>query len=668
MEVKQEIEELRRQINYHNVLYYRDDSPEISDAEYDRLMQKLKKLEGEHPELITSDSPTQRVGAEPLEKFEKKDHLRPMYSMGNAMDEAELREFDDRVRRGLGASGPIEYVAEPKIDGLGINLVYEDGRLAWAATRGDGTTGEDVTSNIKTIRQVPTRLLTKGPPKVVEIRGEVYMPVSAFRDLNRYREESGESVFANPRNAAAGSIRQLDPHVAANRNLAVFCYQLGHQEAGPQLPAHWEILARIKEWGLPVNPRIELCADVEAVVEYYRKLVEERDSLEYEVDGAVVKVNSISGQVELGERSREPRWAIAVKFPARQETTRIKNITVNVGRTGALTPTAEFEPVEVGGVTVRRASLHNQDEIDRKDVRVGDKVLIQRAGDVIPEVVKVIDDGSHSSRERYRLPDKCPVCGVKAERPEGEAILRCININCPAQLKERIEHYASRSAMNIDGLGEKLVEQFFEAGLVRTITDLYRLRKEDLVKIERMGDKSSENLLNAIEKSKDTTMSKFLFALGIRHVGEHVARLLARSFSSLDKIMNASYDELIAIEGIGPEVASSIKSFFERKENQKLVKELLEAGVNPASERAESGSETPFTGKTVVLTGGLESMSRDDASRKIRDSGGHVSSSVSKKTDMVVAGKEAGSKLDKAQKLGVLVISEDEFLKMLGGE
>jgi len=668
MDVKQEIEELRRQINYHNVRYYRDDNPEISDAEYDRLMQKLLRLENEHPEFITSDSPTQRVGAEPLEKFEKKDHLRPMYSMGNAMDENELREFDDRVRRGLGASGPIEYVAEPKIDGLGINLVYENGRLAWAATRGDGTTGEDVTSNIKTIRQVPTRLLTKGPPKVVEIRGEVYMPVSAFRDLNKYREESGESVFANPRNAAAGSIRQLDPAIAANRNLAVFCYQLGHQEGGPQLSTHWKILARIKEWGLPVNPRIELCPDVETVIGYYRKLADERDGLEYEVDGAVVKVNFISSQVELGERSREPRWAIAVKFPARQETTRVKNIMVNVGRTGALTPTAEFEPVEVGGVTVRRASLHNQDEIDRKDVRVGDKVLIQRAGDVIPEVVKVIDDGQHSSRERYRLPDKCPVCGVKAERPEGEAILRCININCPAQLKERIEHYASRSAMNIDGLGEKLVEQFFEAGLVRTITDLYRLRKQDLVNLERMGDKSSENLQNAIEKSKNTTMSKFLFALGIRHVGEHVARLLAQAFSSLDKIMNASYDELIAIEGIGPEVASSIKSFFERKENQKLVKELLDAGVNPASERAESGTETPFTGKTVVLTGGLESMTRDEASRKIRDSGGHVSSSVSKKTDMVVAGKEAGSKLDKAQKLGVEVISEEEFIKMLGGE
>ncbi len=668
MGVKEEIEDLRQQINYHNVRYYRDDEPEISDAEYDRLMRRLKELEHEHPQLITPDSPTQRVGAEPLDKFEKKNHLRPMYSMGNAMDENELREFDERVRRGLGGSKPVEYAAEPKIDGLGINLVYENGRLSWAATRGDGATGEDVTTNIKTIRQVPARLLSKKPPAVVEVRGEVYMPLSAFRKLNKSRAEAGESVFANPRNAAAGSIRQLDPRIAASRNLAVFCYQLGHQEGGQELFTHWKILERLKEWGLPLNPRIELCPNVEAVIKYYRALVHERDTLDYEVDGAVVKVNSIEAQLELGERSREPRWAIAVKFPARQETTRINNILVNVGRTGALTPTAELEPVEVGGVTVRRASLHNQDEIDRKDVRIGDKVLVQRAGDVIPEVVKVIDDGEHGGRKQYRLPEKCPVCGVQAERPEGEAILRCININCPAQLKERIQHYASRPAMNIDGLGEKLVEQFYQAGLVRTITDLYRLKKEELVKLERMGDKSSDNLLSAIEKSKETTMSRFLFALGIRHVGEHVARLLAQSFSSLEKIMDASYDELIAIEGIGPEVASSIKSFFERRENRELVEELLKAGVTPQSEKAEEGRETPFTGKTVVLTGGFDSMTRDEASQRIRAAGGHVSSSVSKKTDMVVAGKDPGSKLDKARKLDVKLVSEDELIKMLGGE
>lgn len=668
MGVKEEIEDLRQQINYHNVRYYRDDEPEISDAEYDRLMRRLKELEHEHPQLITPDSPTQRVGAEPLDKFEKKNHLRPMYSMGNAMDENELREFDERVRRGLGVSKPVEYVAEPKIDGLGINLVYENGRLSWAATRGDGATGEDVTTNIKTIRQVPARLLSKKPPAVVEVRGEVYMPLSAFRKLNKSRAEAGESVFANPRNAAAGSIRQLDPRIAASRNLAVFCYQFGHQEGGQELFTHWKILERLKEWGLPLNPRIELCPNVEAVIKYYRALVHERDTLDYEVDGAVVKVNSIEAQLELGERSREPRWAIAVKFPARQETTRINNILVNVGRTGALTPTAELEPVEVGGVTVRRASLHNQDEIDRKDVRIGDKVLVQRAGDVIPEVVKVIDDGEHGGRKQYRLPEKCPVCGVQAERPEGEAILRCININCPAQLKERIQHYASRPAMNIDGLGEKLVEQFYQAGLVRTITDLYRLKKEELVKLERMGDKSSDNLLSAIEKSKETTMSRFLFALGIRHVGEHVARLLAQSFSSLEKIMDASYDELIAIEGIGPEVASSIKSFFERRENRELVEELLKAGVTPQSEKAEEGRETPFTGKTVVLTGGFDSMTRDEASQRIRAAGGHVSSSVSKKTDMVVAGKDPGSKLDKARKLDVKLVSEDELIKMLGGE
>lgn len=668
MSVKDEIEELRRRINYHNIRYYRDDDPEISDAEYDKLMRRLAELEAKHPELVAADSPTQRVGAAPLEKFEKQKHLRPMFSLGNAMDEAEVREFDARVKRMLGTDRQVEYVAEPKIDGLGVNLVYEKGRLQWGATRGDGETGENVTQNLLTIKQVPALLHDQTPPRVVEIRGEVYMPIPAFRALNREREEKQEALFANPRNAAAGSLRQLDSRITASRKLSLFCYQLGEIEGGPELKTHEDVLARLKKWGFPVNPRIRLCKDVDEAVEFHSRLLEDRDRLDYEADGVVLKVNRIDWQRELGERSREPRWAIAVKFPARQETTVVLSITPNVGRTGAITPTAELAPVEVSGVTVKRATLHNQDEIDRKDVRVGDRVLIQRAGDVIPEVVKVIDDGKRDKRPRYRLPDKCPVCGADAVRPEGEVVLRCVNINCPAQVKERIYHFASRDAMDIEGLGEKKVEQYYERGLLKSVADIYKLDKAELLKLGKDVEVSAEKLLAAIEKSKDTTMPRFLYALGIRHVGEHIARLLAEAFGSLDKLMAAGVTELTAIPGIGPEVAGSTRDFFARPENRKLVAELLRAGVKPRSAVKDVPKDSPFAGKTVVLTGGLENMSRNEAGAKIQELGGRVSSSVSKKTDFVIAGADPGSKYDKAKELGVKILDESEFLRMLGGK
>jgi len=667
LSTKQEIEELRRRINYHNVKYYRDNDPEISDAEYDRMFRRLRKLEEEHPELVTSDSPTQRVGAPPLEKFEKRKHLMPMLSLGNAMNEEEVVKWNERVKRSLGIEQDIEYVAEPKLDGLGVNLVYEDGRFSWGATRGDGVTGEDVSVNLRTINEVPLQLIGDKHPKVLEVRGEVFMRISSFKKLNRQRGDQGEPAFANPRNAAAGSLRQLDSSITARRELDLICYQLGTMEGGPKLQEHIEILDKLEEWGFPVSDRKAACRGVEEALEFYHILMEQREQLDYEVDGVVLKVNRLDFREKLGERSREPRWAIALKFPARQETTVIKDITVNVGRTGALTPTAELEPVNVGGVTVRRATLHNQDEIDRKDVRIGDKVLIQRAGDVIPEVVKVIEDEDHKNRKRYKLPDKCPVCGSRTVRPLGEAVLRCENANCPAQIKERIEHYASRRALNIEGLGEKLVEQFFEAELVREFQDLYKLKKEELVKLERMGEKSAQNLLDSIERSKDATLKRFIYALGIRHVGEYVASLLAANYGSIESVMEAGEEDLLEIEGIGPEVAASITSFFEKEENRKLVKDLLELGVKPRPEGgAGAAKESPLAGLKVVLTGSLSSMTRDEARDKVESMGGHVVSSVSRNTDLVVAGDDPGSKLDKARELGVKVIIEEEFLKMLG--
>ncbi len=662
MSSRDEIEKLRELINYHNIRYYRDDNPEVSDAEYDRLLRRLKELEDKHPELVTPESPTQRVGATPLERFEKSTHLMPMFSLENAMSDDEALEFDDRIRRFLDYKGSIEYVAEPKIDGLAINLYYEAGRLVHGATRGDGLVGEDVTQNLRTIRTLPVQLLDKNPPARLEVRGEVYMRLKEFERMNQAREKAGEQIFANPRNAAAGSVRQLDPKVTASRPLDLFCYQLGMLE-GPREKTHMDMLSKIKNWGFPVNYMIKLCKDIKAAVEFHHEILKERDSLDYEVDGTVLKVNSVEIQAALGEKSRSPRWALALKFPARQETTKVRNIIVQVGRTGALTPVAELEPVEISGVIVKRATLHNQDEIDRKDVRIKDTVLVQRAGDVIPEVVKVITEKRPHGTKPFHLPERCPVCGSKVVRPEREVVTRCINLNCPAQIKESIKHFVSRNAMDIDGLGEKIVEQIYEEKLVRSISDIYKLKKDKLVPLERMAEKSAGNLIQAIEASKKTTLPRFLYALGIRHVGEHMARVLANTFGELDSLRNASEDELLELDEVGPEIARSVIQFFQNKENKNLIQKLVDMGLEIKREKPREGSA--LSGKTFVLTGALESMTRDQAKAEIVRAGARVASSVSKKTEFVVAGKEPGSKLAKAKELGVKIINEAEFKRML---
>jgi DNA ligase (NAD+) len=662
-QVRKEIEKLRAEISHHNLRYYRDDSPEISDEQYDKLYRRLQELEREHQELVTTDSPTQRVGAAPLEKFEKSTHIMAMFSLDNAMDIDGIREFDERVKRTLGSQKEIEYVAEPKIDGLAINLLYEHGVFKKGATRGDGVTGEEVSQNLRTIKELPLRMDGKKPPELIEIRGEVYMKKPEFEKLNKEREKQDESLFANPRNAAAGSVRQLDPKITAERKLHLFAYQQG-EHRGITFKTQWEFLQQLKEWGFPVQKRIKPCESIDEVIKVFQSLAEEREKLEYEIDGLVIKVNNLELWKRLGETARAPRWALAAKFAARQETTVVKEIIVGVGRTGALTPVAVLEPVEVGGVTVQRATLHNQDEIDRKDIRIGDTVVVQRAGDVIPEVVRFIPEKRPKHAKKFTLPERCPECGSKVVRPEGEAIHRCVNINCPAQVKERIVHFTTRSAMNIEGLGYKLVEYFFDEGLLKTVSDIYRLKKEELAKLDGLGDKSAQNLVDSIERSKKTTLPRFLYALGIRHIGKTTAQLLAEHFGALEEIERAGSDDFLNIEGIGPELAASLKEFFETRENLKLIKELMDLGIIFQAVK-KSGAQTPFTGKTFVLTGGLENMTRDEAKNLISAGGGKVGSSVSKKTDFVVVGAEAGSKLDKAREMGVKTLSENEFTEML---
>ena len=660
---REEIEKLCEEISYHNIRYYRDDNPEISDEEYDRLMRRLQELEKKHPEYVTPDSPTQRVGAAPAEKFAKVIHPQPMFSLQNAMDEEEVREFDRRVKRFLGFSSEIAYVAEPKIDGLAINLVYERGRFTRGATRGDGREGEDVTANLRTVRTVPLRLLGPDLPPFLEVRGEVYMRRRDFEKMNRERAQKGEPLFANPRNAAAGSARQLDPNVTASRPLNLFTYQLGRVE-GREFETHHEVLAQLRRWGFPVNPLIEPCADIEAAIKFRHKILQQRDQLGYEVDGVVIKVDRIELQRALGEKSREPRWAIAAKFPARRQQSVIKGITVQVGRTGALTPVAELEPIQIGGVMVKRATLHNQDEIDRKDVRIGDTVVVQRAGDVIPEVVEVVLEKRPKTARKFKLPERCPECGSRAVRPEGEAVHRCENMNCPAQIKERIRHFVARNAMDIEGLGDKIIALLYEQKLVRSVADIYRLTKDQLVPLERMGDKSAQNLIAAIASGKKTTLPRFLFALGIRQVGEATARDLAEAFGDLESIGRASEEELQGVEGIGPEVSASVRAFFDNKENQALFKDLLKAGIE--FEKVEKRAAGKLSGKTFVLTGGLASMTRDLAKAAIQRLGGKVAGSVSKKTDFVVLGEDPGSKLDKAKELGIKTLTENEFKKLIG--
>jgi DNA ligase (NAD+) len=662
-EARKEAERLREELAQHNYRYYVLDDPLVSDTEYDALFRRLQQLEEEHPELCTPESPTQRVGAAPLARFGTVHHRHPMLSLQNVTTPDEMRAFDERVRKFLGQER-IVYVGEPKIDGLATELVYEDGALAVGSTRGDGVVGEDVTANLRTIRSVPLRLRRAGEarPALLEVRGEVYLPIEAFRRLNREREEAGETPFANPRNAAAGSLKQLDPRITAGRALDFVCHGTAELR-GLHVRTHWDTLQALAGLGLkpvPMSRRLETLDDVCA---FFAELEAGRDRLGYEIDGLVVKVNDFALQRRLGEISRSPRWAVAWKFKPRQATTRILAIVPSVGRTGVLTPVAEMEPVPVGGVTVRNASLHNMDEVERKDVRIGDTVLLERAGDVIPYVVKVITERRNGHERRFRMPATCPVCGADVVRPEGEAAFRCIGLSCPAQLKQSVRFFGARGAMDIEGLGEKLVDQLVEKGLVRDLADLYHLDAATLVDLERMGRKSAENLLAQIARSRDVPLSRFLVALGIRQVGEATARALTEHFGTLDRLMDASEEELQEVRDVGPEVARSIHRFFAEKQNRRVIRRLLDAGLRPAPVRRVRG---PLSGKRFVLTGGLESMTRPEAQRRIEALGGRLASSVSKETDYVVAGQDPGSKLAKARKLGVRTLDEDEFLRLLG--
>ncbi len=662
--IERRINELREQINYHNYLYYVLDSPEISDAEYDKLMQELVKLENTYPDLIAPDSPTQRIGAPPLEEFQSVTHTLPMLSLSNTETEEETLEFDRRIKRflHLPESESIEYVTEPKLDGLAVEVVYEGGRLRVGSTRGDGFTGEDVTLNLRTIRTIPLNLLKKHEPtpEKLEVRGEVFIRVRDFRELNQQREENGEPFFANPRNAAAGSLRQLDSKITAKRPLDIFFYGIG-EVMGHRFETHWEILNTLRGWGLKTNPLNKVCHGIHEAIDFYKEIGGMRDSLDYEIDGVVIKVNRLDLQERLGTVARSPRWAVAYKFEPRQATTKILKIEAQVGRTGILTPVAIMEPVRIGGVTVSRSTLHNQDEIDRKDVRAGDWVLVQRAGDVIPEVVKVITSKRTGKEIPYRLPDKCPVCGSNVLKED--VYYRCIGMNCPAQLKERIRHFASRRAMDIEGLGEKLTEQLVDKGLVKNISDIYYLTKEQIAGLERMADKSARNIIDAVEGSKGRELPRVIYALGIRHVGEQIGKILAQQFGSIERLMSAMEEDLQAIDTIGPEIARSVVQFFNQKNNIKEIERLREAGVAfPPLSKIQSEK---LKGKVFVFTGALKFFSRDEAKDRVESVGGHVASSVSKNTDFVIAGEEPGSKASKARELGVTILTEDEFLKML---
>jgi DNA ligase (NAD+) len=662
--------DLRRQLEQHNYRYYVLDDPEVSDAEYDRLLNELKQIEADNPDLITADSPTQRVGATPVSELQEAVHTTPMLSLDNAFTDEDLINFDRRVRERLETDKVIEYVAEPKLDGLAMSFRYENGKLVRAATRGDGMKGEDVTHNVRTIKAVPTQLRGKAPD-VIDVRGEVFMTLAGFKAMNQRALEKGEKVFVNPRNAAAGTMRQLDPRLAASRPLDVFFYAVG-EHGNWKLPAtHFEVLEQLREWNLKVSPLAKVVQGAEGCLEYYKDIGEKRSSLKYEIDGVVYKVNRFAQQRELGFVSRAPRWAIAHKFPAHEENTIVRDVEFQVGRTGALTPVARLEPIFVGGVTVSNATLHNMDEVERKDVRIGDTVVIRRAGDVIPEVVKVVLDRRPDNAKKVVLPKKCPICGSAVEREEGEAVARCTgSLSCAAQLKGALLHFAGRRAMDVDGLGEKIVDQLIEgeSPLVKSPADLYQLTVEQFADLERLGEKSAKNLVDALEKSKKTTLSRFLYALGIRDVGESTATALANHFGSIEALQEANEAAIQEVPDVGPVVAARVYTFFQQPHNREVVDALRERGVHwPAQKARAAPADGPLTGKTFVLTGTLDSMSRDDAGDRIVALGGKVTGSVSKKTSYVVAGAEAGSKLTKAQELGVEILDEAAFLKLTGG-
>lgn len=658
-DVKKKIEDLREKLNYHGYKYYVLDSPEISDYEYDMMMRDLIKLEEEYPVLKSPTSPTQRVGGAPISEFKEVVHTVPMLSLQDVFSFEELKDWDKRVRDEY---PDVEYVVELKIDGLSVSLLYENGELVRGATRGDGFVGEDITNNVKTIKSIPLNIKDKA---LLEVRGEVYMPRAAFSSLNAKREEMEEAIFANPRNAAAGSLRQLDPKITASRKLDIFVFNIQRYE-GKEIKTHREGLDYVYSLGFKVSPQRIVCKNVEEVINAINTLGDMRGDLSFDIDGIVIKVNDLEMRTKLGQTAKTPRWAVAYKFPPELKKTRVKDITLQVGRTGVITPTAELEPVRIAGSTVSRATLHNGDYIKEKDIRIGDNVIIKKAGEIIPEVVKVVKEDRKGCEVEFHMPDKCPVCGAETVREEGEAALRCTNISCPAQIKRCIIHFASRDAMNIDGLGPQIISMFIDNNLIKDAADLYTLKYEELIELNRMGDKSVRNLLSAIDSSRENDIDRLIFALGIRFIGLKAAKSLAKAFKDIDTLAKSGYDELIKVPEIGDKMAESIVSFFNEGENLNFIEKLRASGVNFNLKAKESTDEQIFESKTFVLTGTLEHYKRNEIQEIIENLGGKVSSSVSKKTNYVVAGSDAGSKLTKAQKLNITIISENEFNKMIG--
>ncbi|MEW2739640.1 NAD-dependent DNA ligase LigA [Providencia rettgeri] len=669
MTTKQEIDELKKQLRHHEYQYHVLDAPEIPDVEYDKLMQRLKEIEAQHPELVTSDSPTQRVGAAPLAAFDTVRHEIPMLSLDNVFDEESYLAFDKRVRDRLKNHQELTFCCELKLDGLAVSLLYENGELVQAATRGDGTVGENITANVRTIRAIPLRLTGSNIPDRVEIRGEVFMPQKGFEALNEQARKTDGKVFANPRNAAAGSLRQLDPRITAKRPLTFYCYGVGVVEGGTLPDTHYDRLMQFKAWGLPVSDYVQLRVGHQAVLDFYHEIEQVRPELGFDIDGVVIKVNSIAIQEELGFVSRAPRWATAFKFPAQEQVTLLKDVEFQVGRTGAITPVARLEPVQVAGVVVSNATLHNADEIERLGVHIGDTVIIRRAGDVIPQIVSVVVDNRPADSREIVFPTHCPVCGSDIERVEGEAIARCTGgLICGAQRKEALKHFVSRRAMDVDGMGDKIIDQLVEKEYVKTPADLYQLSAGILTGLDRMGPKSAQNLVDALNKSKQTTLARFIYALGIREVGEATAANLAAHYTTLDAVMTADEESLKTVQDIGHVVAKHVVNFFREPHNQAVIEDLLtKANIHWPEVKVVNSAEidSPFAGKTVVLTGSMSILTRDEAKDKLVALGAKVSGSVSKKTDLVIAGEAAGSKLAKANELGIRVIDENELIRLL---
>ncbi|EGU4186125.1 NAD-dependent DNA ligase LigA [Vibrio parahaemolyticus] len=665
--VHQRLEELKESLHYHAVRYYVEDNPEIPDAEYDRLMRELLEIESQHPDLVTVDSPSQRVGGKPLSEFSQVTHEVPMLSLDNAFDDSELDSFHKRAQDRIGGESIKQYCCEPKLDGLAVSLLYENGILVQAATRGDGSTGENITENVRTINAIPLKLRGDDWPARLEVRGEVFMPKAGFEKLNELARQKGEKVFVNPRNAAAGSLRQLDSRITASRPLSFYAYSVGVVQGADLAASHYERFLQIKSWGLPMCPetkRVDSLADVKT---YYQDILQSRDALPYEIDGVVIKIDDIAVQERLGFVARAPRWAIAYKFPAQEEITTLNEVEFQVGRTGAITPVAKLEPVFVGGVTVSNATLHNADEIERLQVKIGDQVVIRRAGDVIPQVVSVIKERRPETARDIIFPTQCPVCGSHVERIEGEAVTRCTGgLVCQAQRKQALKHFVSRKALDVDGLGDKVIEQLVDREMVETPADLFKLSAGVLTVLDRMGPKSAQNIVNALEKSKLTTLPRFLYSLGIREVGEATAANLAQHFKSLEAIQAATEEQLIAVQDIGVVVAKHITTFFEEEQNQAVVQDLLVQGIHwPEVSAPEQGAELPLEGKTVVLTGTLSQLGRTEAKEALQSLGAKVTGSVSKKTDILFAGENAGSKLTKAQELGIEIKTEQDLLELI---